>query len=161
MAECRGMYSFYLEEDLQFRKASRTPVYRLSIVIVGALAGLQGISLTAIIYVSISLVVIFLTELTSNTPTASLMVPIIASAAEAVGVNPLALLLPGTYAMGMAFMLPIAIATPPNAIAYATKMLEFFSMVKGGFGLNIVASLVILLWTVTVGKHLFGNGSWE
>ena len=130
----------------------------LSIVIANALAGLEGMSLTAIIYV-ISLVVIFLTELTSNTATASLMVPIIASAAEAMGVNPLALLLPGTYATGMAFVLPIA--TPPNAIAYATKRLEFFSMVKGGFRLNIVASLVILLWTVTIGEHLFGNGSWE
>lgn len=130
----------------------------LSTVIAEALAGLQGISLAAIIYV-ITLVVIFLTELTSNTATASLMVPIIASAAEAIGVNPLALLLPGTYATGMAFMLPIA--TPPNAIAYATKRLEFFSMVKGGFVLNIFASLVILLWTVTVGKQLFGNGTWE
>ena len=73
--------------------------------------------------------------------------------------NILALLLPGVYATGMAFMLPIA--TPPNTIVYATKRLQFTSMVKGGFLLNILASLVILLFTATVGKHFFGGGSWD
>ena len=87
-------------------------------VIAEALGDLKGIPLNAIIFI-VTLVVIFLTEVTSNTATASLMVPILDSAAVAIGVNPLALLLPGTLATGMAFMLPIA--TPPNAIVYATK----------------------------------------
>ena len=76
-----------------------------------------------------------------------------------VHVNPLAVLLPGTYATGMAFMLPIA--TPPNAIVYATKKLQFTSMVGGGFILNIISSLVILLFTATLGVNFFGGGSWK
>jgi hypothetical protein len=93
------------------------------------------------------------TEFTSNAATASIMIPVLGSAAEGIGVNPLAVLLPGTYATGMAFMLPIA--TPPNAIVYATKKLQFTSMVGGGFILNIISSLVILLFTATVGINLF------
>ena len=130
----------------------------LSVVIAEALAGLQGLPINAVILV-ITLVVIFLTEFTSNTATASIMIPVLGSAAEGIGVNPLAVLLPGTYATGMAFMLPIA--TPPNAIVYATKKLQFTSMVGGGFVLNIISSLVILLFTATVGINFFGGGSWK
>lgn len=129
----------------------------LSVVIAESLAGLQGLPINAVILV-VTLVVIFLTEFTSNTATASIMIPVLGSAAEGIGVNPLAVLLPGTYATGMAFMLPIA--TPPNAIVYATKKLQFTSMVGGGFILNIISSLVILLFTATVGINFFGGGSW-
>lgn len=129
----------------------------LSLVISQALTGLGGLPLTLVMFIT-TLVVTFLTELTSNTATASIMIPVLASAADGLGVHPLALLLPGTFATGCAFMLPIA--TPPNAIVYATNRLQFTSMLGGGFVINLVAVLVIVLFTQTVAKSVFGVRTW-
>ena len=80
--------------------------------------------------------IIFLTDFTSNTASAALLVPIFISVAENLGVNPLGLSLIIGIGASCAFMLPVA--TPPNAIAYGTGKVSQRDMIKAGFVLNIL-----------------------
>lgn len=85
--------------------------------------------------------IIFLTEFTSNTASAALLVPIFISVAENLGVNPLGLSLIIGIGASCAFMLPVA--TPPNAIAYGTGKVSQRDMIKSGFVLNILCIIFI------------------
>lgn len=85
--------------------------------------------------------VIFLTEFTSNTASAALLVPIFISIAEAVGMHPLGLAMIVGLGASCAFMLPVA--TPPNAIVFGTGFVEQKSMVRAGIVLNIICILFI------------------
>jgi transporter, DASS family len=85
--------------------------------------------------------IIFLTEFTSNTASAALLVPIFISVAENLGVNPLGLSLIIGIGASCAFMLPVA--TPPNAIAYGTGKVSQRDMIKAGFVLNILSIIFI------------------
>jgi len=85
--------------------------------------------------------IIFLTEFTSNTASAALLVPIFISEAENLGVNPLGLSLIIGIGASCAFMLPVA--TPPNAIAYGTGKVSQRDMIKAGFVLNILCIIFI------------------
>ncbi len=85
--------------------------------------------------------IIFLTEFTSNTASAALLVPIFISIAEALNMNPLGLSLIIGLGASCAFMLPVA--TPPNAIAYGTGMVNQRDMIRAGFVLNIFCILFI------------------
>lgn len=85
--------------------------------------------------------IIFLTEFTSNTASAALLVPIFISIAKELNMNPLGLALIIGLGASCAFMLPVA--TPPNAIAYGTGMVKQKDMVKAGFVLNIISILFI------------------
>lgn len=87
--------------------------------------------------------IIFLTEFTSNTASAALLVPIFISIAEALNMNPLGLSLIIGLGASCAFMLPVA--TPPNAIAYGTGMVSQRDMIRAGFVLNILAIIFISL----------------
>lgn len=85
--------------------------------------------------------VIFLTEFTSNTASAALLIPIFISIAQAVDMNPLGLSMIIGLGASCAFMLPVA--TPPNAIAYGTGMISQRDMVRAGMILNIIATIFI------------------
>ena len=85
--------------------------------------------------------IVFLTEFTSNTATAALMIPIFISVAEGVGLPPVSLAAIVACSASCAFMLPIA--TPPNAIVFSTGYIKQGEMVKVGFLLNIISTLVI------------------
>lgn len=85
--------------------------------------------------------IIFLTEFTSNTASAALLVPIFISIAEALNIQSLGLALIIGLGASCAFMLPVA--TPPNAIVFGTGMLKQTEMVKAGFWLNIICVFVI------------------
>ncbi|MEO9872909.1 SLC13 family permease [Ekhidna sp.] len=91
----------------------------------------------------IALVVNFLTEVTSNVATASIMLPVLASLAEAIGVHPFLLMIPATMAASCAFMLPIA--TGPNAIVFSSGELKMGDMVRAGIWLNLTSSILISL----------------
>jgi sodium-dependent dicarboxylate transporter 2/3/5 len=88
----------------------------------------------------ISLMISFITGFTSNTSTASVFIPIIASLCVELNLNPLYLCIPVTFACSFAFILPIA--TPPNAIAFSYGYLETVDMIKVGTLLNILCVLV-------------------
>ncbi|HSI65800.1 MAG TPA: DASS family sodium-coupled anion symporter [Planococcus sp. (in: firmicutes)] len=100
----------------------------------GQLTGLQGVSLTVLVLV-VAALVLFLTEITSNTATASMMFPIMASLALALGFHPYALMVTAAVAASCAFMLPVA--TPPNAVVFGSDYLRIPDMAKAGFALNV------------------------
>ena len=111
----------------------------------GILSTLSTWPLVVLIALAVMLI-IFMTELASNTATAAAFLPILASVAiVGLGENPLLLAVPATIAASCAFMLPAA--TPPNAIVYGSQKLTIQQMAKGGFFLNL---LFILLITVAV-----------
>ncbi|MBT2569379.1 DASS family sodium-coupled anion symporter [Planococcus sp. ISL-110] len=100
----------------------------------GQLIGLQGVNVLIIILV-VAAFVLFLTEITSNTATASMMFPIMASLAVALSIHPYALMVTAAVAASCAFMLPVA--TPPNAVVFGSGYLRIADMAKAGFALNI------------------------
>lgn len=85
--------------------------------------------------------VIFLTELTSNTATAAGLMPVIGAIALAGSYDPILLAAPAALAASCAFMLPVA--TAPNAIVFADGQVKIPDMVRAGFRLNIVGIVVI------------------
>jgi sodium-dependent dicarboxylate transporter 2/3/5 len=106
-----------------------------------------------LIVAATALLVAFLTELTSNTATVQMILPIIASVSIAARINPLLLMITATLAASMAFMLPVA--TPPNAIIFASNRLKIIDMFKTGLGLNLLAVVIITLFVYLIGSLLF------
>lgn len=106
------------------------------------LAGFTTLHPILMIFV-ISLVITFLTELTSNTATTEMILPILAGMAISAEMNPLLLMIPATMAASMAFMLPVA--TPPNAIIFGTGRISVAQMARTGLFLNLVGALIIAL----------------
>ena len=104
------------------------------------LMGLETVNLLLVIFL-VSVLVLVLTEITSNTATASMMFPIMGSLAVALGYHPMALMVAAAVSAASAFMLPVA--TPPNAVVFGTGYLKIKDMVKAGFMLNIVAVILI------------------
>ncbi len=82
-----------------------------------------------------------LTEMTSNTATTGVMLPVLAGAAQSIDVNPLLLMLPATVSASCTFMMPVA--TPPNAIVFGSGYVEMGRMVKTGLILNLVGIVLV------------------
>ncbi|HEG0288767.1 TPA: DASS family sodium-coupled anion symporter, partial [Campylobacter coli] len=91
----------------------------------------------------VSLFIVFLTEFTSNTASAALLVPLFISMAESLGAPPLGLALIIGIGASCAFMLPVA--TPPNAIVFGTGYIKQSQMVRVGIYLNVLCSIIIAL----------------
>jgi sodium-dependent dicarboxylate transporter 2/3/5 len=87
------------------------------------------------------LMMTFLTEVTSNTATTEVMLPILAGASGTIGFNPLLLMLPATISASCAFMMPVA--TPPNAIVFGTGHVDMGTMVKTGIILNVIGVVLV------------------
>ena len=92
-------------------------------------------------FVILCLLMSILTEFTSNTAMTSLMMPIIASIAPFIGINPALLMMPVALSASCAFMLPIA--TPPNAIVYSQNYFSIATMAKTGLVLNLIGVILI------------------
>ncbi|XP_035198742.1 solute carrier family 13 member 2 [Oxyura jamaicensis] len=93
------------------------------------------------------------TECTSNVATTTLFLPILASMAQKICLNPLYVMLPCTLSASLAFMLPVA--TPPNAIVFSYGHLRVVDMAKAGFVLNLLGVLTITLAINTWSSSLF------
>ncbi len=119
----------------------------------GQMTLLQGVSLVIILLVVIASVN-FLTEITSNLATTSMILPILAAIALAIGIHPYALMVSATVAASCAFMLPVA--TPPNAVVFGSGYLRMRDMIRAGFALNIISILVILLFVYFLLPYLWG-----
>ncbi len=106
---------------------------------------LAGVSTLPIFLVAmaIALCVTFMTEMTSNTATTALLMPILASAAISANLDPALLMLPAAMSASCAFMLPVA--TAPNAIVYGSNKVPIMQMAKNGFALNLIGTLLITL----------------
>ena len=92
----------------------------------------------------ICLCITFLTELTSNTATASILMPILFTAATSLGLAPEVLMLPAAISCSCAFMLPVA--TPPNAIVFSGGQVTIRQMAREGLVLNLIGVVVITAW---------------
>ncbi|UTA48741.1 SLC13 family permease [Simiduia sp. 21SJ11W-1] len=89
----------------------------------------------------VALTVTFLTEITSNTATTTLLMPILAAAAIGAQVDPLLLMLPAALSASCAFMLPVA--TAPNAIVFGTGEVSVARMAREGLIINLMGALII------------------
>ncbi|UZD23486.1 SLC13 family permease [Algoriphagus halophytocola] len=103
---------------------------------------IEGVSFVLLLLV-IVLSVNFLTEVTSNVATASMLLPILASVAFKLDLHPFGLMVGATLAASCAFMLPVA--TPPNAIVFGSGFLKMQDMVRAGFWLNVISVFLVTL----------------
>ncbi|MDG4720990.1 MULTISPECIES: SLC13 family permease [Thalassospira] len=101
----------------------------------------------------ISLIVILISHLTSNTATVATFLPLVATYALSEGMDPVLLSVPVALAASCAFMSPVA--TPPNAIVFASGYLTIGDMVRAGAVMNIIALLMIVLFAVIVVPFAF------
>jgi len=114
----------------------------LADIIGGSLVGLVGFPTIALV-AAVTILIVFLTEITSNTATTAVFLPIVATVAVSTGVAPLDLIVPVALAASCAFMMPVA--TPPNAIVFASERLTVAQMARAGFLLNLIAISVIVV----------------
>ncbi|WP_455207501.1 SLC13 family permease [Kaarinaea lacus] len=119
----------------------------LTLWVANQLTVLEGIHIVFLVAM-IVLLVIFLTEVTSNTATASLLLPIMGALAVAMNIHPLATMIAVALAASYAFMLPVA--TPPNAIVFASRAVTIPQMARAGFALNLLGVLLITLFIMVV-----------
>lgn len=82
-------------------------------------------------------------ELTSNTASTAILLPIFAAVAEGFGINPLLMIIPATIGASFAFMMPVA--TPPNALVFASGEISISHMCKAGIWMNIVGIALVML----------------
>ncbi len=101
---------------------------------------------------TVCLLVSFMTELASNTATATLLMPVLAAAAIGVGVDPGMLMMPAVWSAACAFMLPVA--TGPNAVVYGSGRVSIAYMVKSGLLLNMVGVTVISILCFNLLPHI-------
>jgi len=116
----------------------------LSVMLGDWLSSLANLPVILMVLV-ICLVVTYLTEITSNTATATLLMPILAIAGTSTGVDPAIFMIPAAMAASCAFMLPVA--TAPNAIVYGTGEFEIKDMVMEGAILSLLISCVVAFVT--------------
>ncbi|ATX80036.1 solute carrier family 13 (sodium-dependent dicarboxylate transporter), member 2/3/5 [Mariprofundus aestuarium] len=111
--------SFWIGEQLEFLKTVPLPLMMLVVAVV----------------------IIFLTEITSNTATTQVMLPILAAASLANGLDAMSVMLVATIGASCAFMLPVA--TPPNAIIFGSGLVPMHAMVRAGIRLNLIMIVVV------------------
>lgn len=104
------------------------------------LIGLQGVHLLMVLII-VGTLVIFLTEVTSNTATASMIFPIMAALAVALDIHPYSVMIVAAVSASCAFMLPVA--TPPNAVVFGSGYLRIPDMAKSGFFLNVIGVFLV------------------
>jgi solute carrier family 13 (sodium-dependent dicarboxylate transporter), member 2/3/5 len=96
----------------------------------------------------------FFTELTSNTASTYLVLPIIYSISLTTNVNPLLLMVPVVFSASFAFMLPVA--TPPNTVVFASEQINIKTMIRAGFWINIGGVICLTLLIFLIGEYVFG-----
>ncbi len=97
-----------------------------------------------LIIILMALLISFMTEITSNTATTLLFLPIVASFASNFDYDLILLCLPIIISASCAFMMPIA--TPPNAIIFSTNQIKITFMVRIGFVMNCTAVILSSIW---------------
>ena len=135
-----------------FALASAFQQTGLAHLIGGQLEAVAALPTFALILL-VCLALTFLTELTSNTATTEMILPILAAVAVATGTHPLVLMIPATMSASCAFMMPVA--TPPNAIVFGSERLTVAEMARAGIFLNLLGALLISSTVYTLGLAVF------
>lgn len=118
----------------------------------GLLAGMGSPS-PILVVLGVTGLIIFMTELTSNTATTSTMLPVLAAAAEGLGMDAKPLVIAAALSASCAFMLPVA--TPPNAIVFGSGQVTIRDMVRAGLWMNLISIGVITAYISLIGPRLF------
>lgn len=119
----------------------------------GGAVWLEGLPLPLTVF-AVVLTLTFVTELTSNTATATIALPLLAAAAQQVGVDPLVWMVPATVATSSAFMMPVA--TAPNAIASEAGGVSSTDMARAGLALNLAGAIAVSALGVLWAPWVFG-----
>ena len=119
-----------------------------------ALGGLEALPVIVLV-LSVTLVIIFLTELTSNIATAATFLPVVAALAVSLGQDPLVLAIPAVLAASFAFMMPVA--TPPNAIVFSSGYITIPQMVRAGLWLNMLGTASIMAVVYLLAGTVFSS----
>jgi sodium-dependent dicarboxylate transporter 2/3/5 len=135
-----------------FALAKGFQVTGLATLIGNEFAGLAGMN-PIIMVLIVCFGLTFLTELTSNTATTEMVLPILASVAFAMKANPLFLMIPATLSASCAFMMPVA--TPPNAIVFGSGRIKIAEMARVGIAINIIGVIVITVMFYFIGTAVF------
>jgi len=110
--------------------------------IAGAMSLFAGAPVVLVIAAT-ALLVTFITEIASNTAVATIFLPILAATAVGLGIHPFLLMIPAAISASCAFMLPVA--TPPNAIVFASGAIPMTAMVRIGIIMNVIGVLLVTL----------------
>jgi len=116
--------------------------------------GLSGLPVWVIV-LAVATLIIFLTELTSNTATTATFLPVVGAAAVGLGIDPRLLTVPVAVGASAAFMLPVA--TPPNAIVFASGEIRIAEMARAGLALNLFCIAVVTLIVLTTARWGLGT----
>lgn len=108
----------------------------------GSVSALGGVP-SIVVVLAVTTLIVALTEVTSNTATATMAMPVVAGAAMGLGVEPLLPMAAAALAASMAFMLPVS--TPPNAMVFASGYVTIPQMARAGFLLNLCSITIITL----------------
>jgi sodium-dependent dicarboxylate transporter 2/3/5 len=116
---------------------------KLADAIGNGILGAGGLnSVWAITFISIY-IAIFLSEATSNTASANMIIPVVISICVAGNINPIPPAIGATLGASWGFMLPVS--TPPNAIVYGSKMVPITKMIRSGIIFDLVGGFIIWL----------------
>ena len=116
----------------------------LDAIVADSLSLLAGVPLIVLL-LAVATVVVFLTEVTSNTATATVFMPILLGLGLTLGVSPLVLMAAASLAASFAFMLPVA--TPPNAIVFGSGYVTVPQMSRVGLWLNLLGIVAVVAIT--------------
>lgn len=113
-----------------------------------------GVLPIVLLVAAITTIVLFLTEITSNTATAATFIPVLGGVAVGIGADAMTLLIPAALAATCAFMLPVG--TPPNAIVFGSGLVKIGQMATRGIVLNMVGVVLITLFCYLLGGMALG-----
>jgi sodium-dependent dicarboxylate transporter 2/3/5 len=136
-----------------FALAKGVEVSGLDDWIAGNCAGLKVLP-PALMILCLCIITTIFSEFASNTATVSLFMAIMLPIIPQLGIPPLLAMMPITIAASYSFMLPVG--TPPNTIVFGTEMLNVRTMLRVGLWLDVLGAVIILLFTLTMGKLVFG-----
>jgi solute carrier family 13 (sodium-dependent dicarboxylate transporter), member 2/3/5 len=124
-------------------------------VAIGKSAAAVGAMPIAVVVLVVTTLVVFLTELTSNTAVAAALLPVVTSLAVAIAADPMLLALPTVLAASCGFMMPVG--TPPNALVYGTRRISMPEMLRAGLATNLLFIALITITTLVVVPRVVGR----
>ncbi|TVR56583.1 MAG: SLC13/DASS family transporter [Gemmatimonadales bacterium] len=107
-----------------------------------------------VLLLGVTVLIVSLTELSSNTAATAAFLPVLAALALSLQVDPLLLTVPAALAASCAFMLPVA--TPPNAVVFGSRWVQIQDMIRAGVLLNLLFIAVIPLLSMVLLRLFFG-----
>jgi solute carrier family 13 (sodium-dependent dicarboxylate transporter), member 2/3/5 len=96
----------------------------------------------------LTVIALLLTEVMSNVALVTIFIPVVFGIADGLGIDPIILGMPVTFAASCAFMFPIS--TPPNAIVFSSGHIKMKEMVRAGILLDIASIIIIMIATATI-----------